>query len=119
MADDYKSEGPRWKPYINREVTLTIGEITYHGVLRAPNFEEKYLDLCPCVMSELNDEGSYFEPTMPIRISLDIIVGNGVMIAGHKNGYLEAKIKNFNELVKKRKQQKMGFGETQGEPKKN
>ncbi len=101
-------QGFRWQGYVGKEITLNFRDSSHSGVMGAPNFKGRYIDLKPCVMYEFDGETAYLSQ-QPLRISFDLIQGDRVTILAHKEGYLEARVKVANELVAKRKQNKLGF----------
>ena len=101
----------RWEPYIREEVTLTIGNTTYNGILNEPNFKRNYIDLLPHVLFEADGESCYLEDKIPARISLDQLMGPGVTLISHRKGYLQARVDFSNALVAKRRKNKLGFGQ--------
>ena len=101
MEKETKNQ-PRWVKYIGREITYEGPAGTVVGVFNTPDMEDNVVEICPYIYQNVDgslrlekEDGidmsiAYFGPDMLHRVTR------------HKDGFLEAKVKENNKNMGKR-----------------
>ena len=95
---------PIWKPYVNREIIISVSGEGVTGYFNVPNLETGYVNILPHIVGEADEEGVYLERKVPLRLSLSLIENGPAFIRPVKDGFLEAKVamlyvNNNNEVT--------------------